>query len=73
MARSKSKHIRLINRRRKQHNQRMKRRKAETKAGGAPRERRPARKPAAPPAPAPAAHVAGSPEAAAAPASEQPT
>jgi hypothetical protein len=34
MARSKSKHVRMIMRRRKQHNQRMKRRKADVKAAG---------------------------------------
>ena len=54
MARSKSKHVRLIMRRRKQWRQRMKRRKAEVKAnGGKPLPRKPAvRK--APPAPPPA-------------------
>lgn len=52
MARSKSKHIRLVMRRRKQHNQRMKRRKAEVKAAGAAR---PARKAAPAKKAAPAA------------------
>jgi hypothetical protein len=53
MARSKSKHIRLKNRRRAQHNQRMKRRKADAATQGtAAPARRPARKaPAAAPAP----------------------
>ena len=46
MARSKSKHMRLIMRRRKQHNQRMKRRKADAKTQGAaaPARKAPARK-----------------------------
>jgi hypothetical protein len=58
MARSKSKHIRLKNRRRSQHNQRMKRRKADVKTQGpAAPARRPAqrRAPAAAPAAAPPA------------------
>ena len=45
MARSKSKHIRLIMRRRKQHNQRMKRRKADEKAAGKATPRKAAPKP----------------------------
>jgi hypothetical protein len=67
MARSKSKHIRLKNRRGTQYKQRMKRRKAEAKAGGTAavaQKRRPARRPAVPAPPAPAAAApasAGSP------------
>ena len=65
MARSKSKHVRLIMRRRKQWKQRMKRRKVETKANGGkpvPRKRVPPRKVAAPP-PAPAAAPPSTPHA----------
>ena len=47
MARSKSKHIRLVMRRRKQHNQRMKRRKADAKTAGKPAPRKAASKPKA--------------------------
>lgn len=56
MARSKSKHVRLIMRRRKQWKQRMKRRKAEVKAnGGKPLPRKPAAPRKAPPPPPSAA------------------
>lgn len=48
MARSKSKHIRLVMRRRKQHKQRMKRRKADAKAGPTRAVKKPASKKAAP-------------------------
>jgi hypothetical protein len=53
MARSKSKHVRLIMRRRKQHKQRMKRRAAEAKVAGktAPRKASPRKGPAAPESP----------------------
>jgi hypothetical protein len=64
MARSKSKHIRLIMRRRKQWKQRMKRRKEEIKANGGkplPRKVTP-RKPLLPP-PAPAPQPAAAPPA----------
>jgi hypothetical protein len=43
MARSKSKHVRLIMRRRKQYKQRMKRRKADAKAAGKPAKKAPAK------------------------------
>jgi hypothetical protein len=56
MARSKSKHVRLIMRRRKQWKQRTKRRKAEAKAHGGVRPKQPARVvKKAPPPPPPAA------------------
>lgn len=48
MARSKSKHIRLVMRRRKQHKQRMKRRKADAKAGPVKAVKKPAAKKGAP-------------------------
>jgi hypothetical protein len=65
MARSKSKHVRLIMRRRKQWKQRMKRRKAEIKAhGGKPLPRKPnTPKKKAPPPPPPAAAPSGAPPA----------
>src|SRR5207244_13649995 len=73
MARSKSKHMRLIMRRRKQHNQRMKRRKADAKTqrAAAPARKPPARKaPAAPAPPAPAPAPAAAPAPAHAPGGE---
>jgi hypothetical protein len=53
MARSKSKHVRMIMRRRKQHKQRMKRRKADAKVQGkvAPKKASPKKASAAPEAP----------------------
>jgi hypothetical protein len=44
MARSKSKHVRMIMRRRKQHKQRMKRRKADAKTAGKAAPKKPAAK-----------------------------
>ena len=62
MARSKSKHIRLIMRRRKKWKQRMKRKKDEAKTAGPTTVKAPARKAAVPPArKAPAADKAQPP------------
>ncbi len=55
MARSKSKHVRLIMRRRKQHKQRMKRRAADAKVAGKAAPKKPAARKTAPAAESPSA------------------